>query len=115
MNSVISGLQLDDSYCVFSSGSIAASSSARATITWHCFTEASSSILPSIITAPVPSPIAAITRRACATSSTLGEKTRFAIVICAGCRLQAPTQPRRNALRNWSSQATVSLMSPNGP
>ena len=32
-------------------------------MTRHCLTEASSSILPSSMTAPVPSPMAAITRR----------------------------------------------------
>jgi hypothetical protein len=44
-----------------------------------------------------------------------GLKTFLAMSICTGCRLQAPTQPSRKALRNWSSQATTSLMSPNGP
>ena len=43
--------------------------SASSTTTLHCLTEASSSILPSSSTAPVPSPIASITRRAWATSS----------------------------------------------
>ncbi len=60
------------SYCFFSSGSIAASCSASSTITRHCLSEASSSILPSSITAPVPSPIASTTRRAWATSSATG-------------------------------------------
>ena len=52
----------------------------------HCFTEASSSIFPSSSTAPVPSPIAATTRRAWATSSGGGLNTRLAISICAGWR-----------------------------
>ena len=103
------------SYCSRGVGSIFASSSASATITRHCLREASSSILPSSITAPVPSPIAATTRRACVTSSTLGEKTRLAISICLGCSDHVPTQPSRKALRNWSSQATMSAMSPKGP
>ena len=84
-------------------------------MTWHCLTVASSSIFPSIITAPVPSPISAMTCWAWATSAGSGENTLRAMSICTGCRLQAPTQPSRNALRNWSSQATTSLMSPNGP
>ena len=58
-----------------SSGSRAASCSASSSITWHCFTEASSSIFPSSITAPVPSPIAAMTRRAWRTSAGSGENT----------------------------------------
>jgi hypothetical protein len=84
-------------------------------MTRHCLTEASSSIFPSSMSAPVPSPMAAMTRRAWRTSSGAGENTRRAMSIWTGCRLQAPTQPSRNALRNWSSQATVSLMSPKGP
>ena len=88
---------------------------ARFTMTWHCLTEASSSILPSIITAPVPSPISSMTCSAWATSAGSGENTFLAMSICTGCSDHAPTQPSRKALRNWSSQATVSLMSPNGP
>ena len=84
-------------------------------MTLHCLTEASSSILPSSMMAPVPSPMASMTRWAWATSAGSGLNTRLAMSICAGCRLQAPTQPSRKALRNWSSQATTSLMSPNGP
>ena len=49
------------------------------------------------------------------TSSTGGLNTFLAMSICTGWRLQAPTQPSRNAARNWSSQASVSLMSPKGP
>ncbi len=84
-------------------------------MTRHCLSEASSSIFPSSMTAPVPSPMAAATRRACRTSSTLGLNTLLAIAICVGCSDQVPTQPSRNALRNWSSHATTSAMSPNGP
>ncbi len=84
-------------------------------MTRHCLRLASSSILPSSMTAPVPSPIASLTRRAWATSSALGLNTLLAMAICDGCSVHAPTQPRRNALRNWSSQATTSAMSPKGP
>ena len=84
-------------------------------MTRHCLRLASSSILPSSMTAPVPSPMAATTRRACATSSADGLNTRLAMSIWMGCSDQAPTQPSRKALRNWSSQATTSSMSPNGP
>ncbi len=57
-----------------SSGSRSASCWARSTMTWHCFTEASSSIFPSIITAPVPSPISSMTSRAWATSAGSGRE-----------------------------------------
>ena len=50
-------------------GSLAASASASSTMTRHCLTDASSSIFPSIMRAPVPSPMAAMTRRAWRTSS----------------------------------------------
>ena len=59
---------------------------------------ASSSILPSSMTAPVPSPIASLTRRACATSSALGQNT-LGDGDLAGCRVHVPTQPSRKALR----------------
>jgi hypothetical protein len=55
------------------------------------------------------------TRFANSTSSTGGLKTRFAMSIWLGCSDHAPTQPRRNAARNWSSQPIGSEMSPNGP
>src|SRR5690606_38782719 len=102
-------------YRFASSGSRAARRSASSSITRHCFTEASSSIFPWSITAPVPSPMASTTSLAWATSAGSGENTRLAMSIWTGWRLQAPTQPSRYALRNWSSQATVSLMSPKGP
>ena len=44
-------------------------------MTLHCFTVAASCILPSSITAPVPSPMASITRTAHFTSSTAGLNT----------------------------------------
>ena len=69
-------------------------------MTLHCFTVASSCILPSIMAVPDPSPIASTTCLAHNTSSGGGLKTRFAIAICAGWRLHAPTQPIKNELRN---------------
>ena len=84
-------------------------------MTLHCFQVASSCILPSIMWTPRPSGIASMTFLANATSSGSGEKTFLAMSICTGCSDQAPTQPSRNAARNCASQATVSLMSPNGP
>src|SRR5436305_96774 len=102
-------------YASARSGSFSASISASETITLHCFQVASSCILPSIMCTPRPSGIASSTFFAKSTSSTGGEKTFFAMSICAGCSDHAPTQPRRNAARNWYSQPTVSLMSPNGP
>ena len=59
--------------------------------------------------------MAATTRRSCATSSADGLNTLFAMAIWLGCSDQAPTQPSRNAARNWSSHPTGSPMSPNGP
>lgn len=50
--------------------------------------------------APVSSPIAATTRRACSTSALVRLNTCLAMSIWTGCRLQAPMQPSRNALRN---------------
>ena len=49
--------------------------SASSTITWHCLTEASSSILPSSMTAPVPSPMASMTRWAWAHVGRVGART----------------------------------------
>ena len=49
------------------------------------------------------------------TSSGSGEKTFLAISIWTGCSDQVPTQPMRYAARNWASQPSTSLMSPNGP
>ena len=65
--------------------------------------------------APRPSGIASSTLRAKATSSGSGEKTFLAISIWTGCSDHAPTQPSRNAERNWASQPSTSLMSPYGP
>ena len=45
----------------------------------------------------------------------IGEKTFLAMSICTGWSDQAPTQPSRKAARNWASQPSTSLMSPNGP
>ena len=42
----------------------------------------------------------------------VGENTRLAISIWAGCSDQAPTQPSRNAARNCASHPAVSRMSP---
>ena len=61
---------------------------ASSTITWHCLTMASSSILPSSMIAPVPSPIASMTRWAWATSAGSGQNTRLAMSIWLG--VQAP-------------------------
>ena len=97
------------------SGSLAARSFARFTITLHCFQVASSCILPSSMRTPRPSGIASRTRSANFTSSTGGLKTRLAIAIWLGWSDQAPTQPRRKAARNWSSQPIGSEMSPKGP
>src|SRR5437868_6605165 len=84
-------------------------------MTLHCFQVASSCILPSIMCTPRPSGIASITFFANLTSSGSGLNTRFAISSCAGWSDHAPTQPMRNEARNWVSQPSVSLMSPNGP
>ena len=81
-------------------------------MTRHCFQVASSCILPSIMWTPRPSGMASITFLANATSSGSGEKTFFAIPICTGCSDHAPTQPSRNAARNWVSHPSTSLMSP---
>ncbi len=94
---------------------MAATSLARFTITLACFQVASSCILPSSITAPVPSGIASRIRRAKATSAVSGAKTLLAMATWLGCRVQAPAQPIRKALRNWTSQAAASEKSPNGP
>src|SRR5271166_5469811 len=82
-------------------------------MTFACFQVASSCILPSIITAPEPSGIAVRILRAKATSAGSGENTRLAMAIWLGCRVQAPAQPSRKALRNCASQATGSEKSPN--
>ncbi len=82
------------------------------TITLHCFQVASSCIFPSIMWTPRPSGIASITFFANLTSSGGGENTFFAMSICTGCSDHAPTQPSRNAARNWVSQPWTSLMSP---
>ncbi len=56
-------------------------------MTLACFQVASSCILPSIITAPLPSGIAARILAAKRTSSTgSGLNTRLAIAICLGCK-----------------------------
>src|SRR5580765_3662000 len=57
-------------------GSLVATSFARSRRTLACFQVASSCIFPSIITAPVPSGIAAKIFSANFTSATSGEKTR---------------------------------------
>src|SRR5262245_14773924 len=97
------------------SGSFAATSRARSTTTLACFQVASSCILPSIMTTPVPSGMASRIFFANATSAGSGENTRLAIAICEGCSVQAPAQPMRKALRNCASQASGSAKSPNGP
>src|SRR5262245_31596197 len=94
---------------------LATSSLARSITTLACFQVASSCIFPSIITAPVPSGMAARIFCANAPSAGSGENTRLAIAICDGCRVQAPTQPIRKALRNWAAQPAGSEKSPNGP
>src|SRR5215467_2145672 len=86
-------------------GSLAATSCARSTTTLACFQVASSCILPSIMTAPLPSGMAARIFFANATSAGSGEKTRLAISTWVGCNDQAPAQPIRNELRNCASQA----------
>ena len=69
---------------------------ASSTITWHCFTDASSCILPSIITAPVPSPISSMTRLAHADLCRDRARTpSWRWRSATGCRLHAPTQPSR--------------------
>ena len=88
------------------SGSLAATRRARSTSTLACFQVASSCILPSIMTAPVPSGMASTICLANATSAGSGENTRLAIGIWVGCSVQAPAQPIRNALRNCASQAS---------
>ncbi len=70
-------------------------------MTLACFQVASSCILPSIITAPLPSGMASRMRLAKATSPASGLNTRLAMPICEGCSVQAPAQPSRKALRNW--------------
>ena len=84
-------------------------------MTLHCFQVASSCILPSIMCTPRPSGIASSTFLANRTSSGSGLNTFLAIAICTGCSDHAPTQPSRNAARNWASQPSTSLMSPYGP
>ena len=59
-------------------------------MTRHCLRLASSSIFPSSITAPVPSPMAALTRRAWATSSALGLNTQQLIMIVGGVEGPGP-------------------------
>ena len=74
-----------------------ATSSARSTMTLACFQVASSCILPSIMTAPVPSGIASRIfgerdlRR-------VGANTLLAMSICVGCSDQAPTQPMQEGV-----------------
>src|SRR4051794_10161443 len=97
------------------SSSFPATIRARSTTTLACFQVASSCILPSIMTAPVPFGIAARIFSANFTSATSGENTRLAIATWLGCKVQAPAQPIRNALRNCASQAAGSEKSPNGP
>ncbi len=96
-------------------GSLLATMRARSTTTLACFQVASSCILPSIMTAPLPSGIAARIFFANATSAGSGEKTRLAMSTWVGCKVHAPAQPIRKALRNWASQAAGSEKSPNGP
>src|SRR4029077_7745519 len=96
-------------------GSFAGTSRAKCDSTLACFQVASSCILPSIITAPEPSGMAAMIFLAKATSAGSGENTRWAIGTWLGCSVQAPTQPIRKALRNCASQAAASAKSPNGP
>ena len=69
-------------------------------MTRACFQVASSCILPSSITAPVPSGIASTMRAAKATSAGSGANTRLASATWLGCSVQAPAQPIRKALRN---------------
>src|ERR1041385_1578582 len=102
-------------YRSFISASLPATIFARSTTTLACFQVASSCILPSIMTAPEPSGIAARIFSANFTSLTSGEKTRLAIATWLGCSVQAPAQPIRKALRNCASQAAGSEKSPNGP
>src|SRR5215470_1835556 len=102
-------------YSVAMAGSLAATRRARSTTTLACFQVASSCLLPSIITAPLPSGMAARIFFANATSAGSGENTRLAISTWVGCNDHAPTQPIRNALRNCASQADWSEKSPNGP
>src|SRR6202008_3996495 len=68
-------------YLSFISASLPATMRARSTTTLACFQVASSCILPSIMTAPVPSGIAARIFFANATSFASGENTRLAIAI----------------------------------
>src|SRR5438105_1644365 len=95
--------------------SLAATMVARSTRTLACFQVASSCILPSIMTAPAPSGMAAKIFSANFTSATSGENTRLAMATWLGCSVQAPAQPIRNELRNCASQAAGSEKSPNGP
>ena len=74
-------------------------------MTWHCFQVASSCILPSIMCTPRPSGIASMTLRGEARPRPgRGRRPSWRSSICTGCSDQAPTQPIRNAARNWASQ-----------
>ncbi len=69
-------------------------------MTCACLNVASSCILPSSITVPVPSPMASMIRFAVLTSSTGGLNSRLAMSIWLGCSVQAPTQPIKKAALN---------------